>query len=397
MSITKKIFYLLSAMLSILALPWLGSYIHHGGKFPDGFFSYPPIAPIPKADPFNIYVFGFFVICFIGVVCLYIFPQWFGFKKAPEVPARKIKKVGFPIWFWVGLIGWGVSLFLLMTRAIKPVWLLHWSDVPLFWGLALMIDGWVYIRNGGKSLISEVPQEVIGIGVASVSGWMYFEFLNFFVDDDWYYPRGNIISREQFLLEACIISSGLMPVAFEWYTLFKTFPALSNRFDNGFKIICPEWLKTVALVVSLGGLLCAGLFPNLFFFSLWLTPPLLLVVVLDMLGIWTPVRAIGQGNWTPSLLFALTYFAEGLCLEGQNYLSAIHNDQVNIWTQAPLYWQYSLPYVDKFKLFEMPILGFLGYLPFGLYCWFWWIAFATLTGVPSKFYKEEPFEAQTAD
>ncbi len=29
-------------------------------------------------------------------------------------------------------------------------------------------------------------------------------------------------------------------------------------------------------------------------------------------------------------------------------------------------WIYTIPYVDFWKVFEMPILGFGGYLPFGL-------------------------------
>ncbi|WP_300673693.1 hypothetical protein [Desulfoluna sp.] len=31
-------------------------------------------------------------------------------------------------------------------------------------------------------------------------------------------------------------------------------------------------------------------------------------------------------------------------------------------------WESAIPYVGRFRLFEMPILGFGGYLPFGLEC-----------------------------
>ena len=31
-------------------------------------------------------------------------------------------------------------------------------------------------------------------------------------------------------------------------------------------------------------------------------------------------------------------------------------------------WEYSIPYVQRFQIFEMPLLGYLGYLPFGLQC-----------------------------
>jgi hypothetical protein len=31
-------------------------------------------------------------------------------------------------------------------------------------------------------------------------------------------------------------------------------------------------------------------------------------------------------------------------------------------------WIYTIPYVQRFEIFEMPLLGYAGYLPFGLAC-----------------------------
>jgi hypothetical protein len=31
-------------------------------------------------------------------------------------------------------------------------------------------------------------------------------------------------------------------------------------------------------------------------------------------------------------------------------------------------WEYEIPYVHKFTIFEMPLLGYAGYIPFGLEC-----------------------------
>ncbi len=40
-----------------------------------------------------------------------------------------------------------------------------------------------------------------------------------------------------------------------------------------------------------------------------------------------------------------------------------------LWNwQSLAHWQYSIPYVDRFHIFAMPILGYAGYLPFGLEC-----------------------------
>ena len=40
-----------------------------------------------------------------------------------------------------------------------------------------------------------------------------------------------------------------------------------------------------------------------------------------------------------------------------------------LWNVRSLaHWEYSIPFVDRFHLFDMPILGYAGYLPFGLEC-----------------------------
>ena len=31
-------------------------------------------------------------------------------------------------------------------------------------------------------------------------------------------------------------------------------------------------------------------------------------------------------------------------------------------------WEYAVPFVQRFKVFEMPLLGYAGYLPFGVEC-----------------------------
>ncbi len=388
----KKVTYLSASILAIIFLPWLGSYINFSGVFPPHFFDYPMLAPMSKSG-FSWPVFIVCICLFIGVIALYVFPSLFGFKQQPIEPRKPVVKVKWPIWFWIGLFFWGSALFLLWTKATAPKWYLHWSDMPLFWGFVLMLDGWVYVRNGGKSLIRNVPQEIVAIGIVSAGGWMLFEYLNFFVHFDWYYPFGNIISQEQFLLYAILISSGLLTVAFEWYSLFQTFPIFKNRFSNGIKIIIPEKLKNYLIYLSLFFLIASGIWPNIFFWSLWLAPALLLALVIDKCGVWSPLRAIGQGNWNPVLVFALTYFCAGLVLECQNYFSAIHAaDRTITFTTAPAYWQYDLPYINDFHLFEMPVVGFMGYLPFSGYCWLWWIACATIMGIDSKFFKEEPLE-----
>jgi len=391
MSITKKMVFLLLSMAALLFLPWLGGYFHFDGKFPSDFFAYPPLKPIAKPG-FDLIIFIAVAVICAGIAAIYIIPKWFGFKKVHFTIEEKPAKVKLPYWFYIGLISWGSALTMNALHLKEPAWLIHWGDVPLFWGAVLVLDGIVYKRSGGKSLVPIVPQELFGIGVASMTGWMIFEYMNFFVDDNWYYPFGNIFSREKFLLYAFIVSSGLLPLAFEWYLLFLTFPKLANRFRNGMKIVLSKSAKNIVLILALVSMFVASLFPSYLFFVLWVSPPVILGIVLNKIGVWTPFDTIAKGNWAPVLLSALTYFVTGFTLEGQNYLSAIHDGQNVLFTNTPAYWQYSLPYVNVAHVFEMPILGYFGYLPFGVYCWLWWIAFATLLNIPAKFLKENPLD-----
>ena len=391
MNVTRKMIYLLLSMAAMLFLPWLGGYFYYHGKFPGDFFAYPPLQPMNKSG-FDLLIFSAVAFVCAAMTAVYVFPKWFGFKQVEVSAQPKTENVKLPYWFWFGLLCWGGALTFLATHAKNPAWFIHWSDVPLFWGFVLMLDGWVYKRTGGNSLVAKIPQELIGIGVASMTGWMIFEFLNFFVDDNWYYPWGNILDREEFLLYAFIVSSGLLPLAFEWYLVFISFPKFAKRFSYGKKIVLGETVKNIILILAFASMFASGLFPDTLFFTLWVSPPIILTIVLNKIGVWTPLDPIGQGNWSPTLLSALTYFVTGFCLEGQNYLSAIHEGQKALFTMDPAYWQYSLPYVNVLHVFEMPFLGFYGYLPFGIYCWLWWIATATLLNIPAKFLKENPLD-----
>ena len=89
---------------------------------------------------------------------------------------------------------------------------------------------------------------------------------------------------------------------------------------------------------------------------IWLGPLLVIAATLAKLNVWTPFRAIRQGNWLPVMLMAIGTTLNSITWEMWNYWSPPNN---------PNFWRYDLPYVHEFLVFEMPILGFSGYLFFG--------------------------------
>jgi hypothetical protein len=320
------------------------------------------------------------------LVILYAFPQIFGFRVRHKRSGGHSKSlIPLPFWFYVGLILWIGALALFAARIREPQWLVHWLLLPLFWGFTLVLDGLVYIRNGGRSLVAQSFRELVAIGMVSISGWLVFEWLNFFVKVNWYYPFATLLEHDEFLVYAVAGSSGLMPMAFEWYELLSTFPLLSERYRSGPAIRFSASVQGWLLVTGMAGLVGAAFFPDQLFFILWLAPLIIFSIVLEWLGIWTPFTPLAKGDWTPLLLFSLTYLIQGMLLECWNWISGFHPSNGALLTYNPAYWAYSVPYVNFLHIFEMPILGYLGYIPFGTYCWIWWISTSFVLNIHSGY------------
>ena len=387
MTDSKKLLIVLATLASFLVFPYLGAHFYYNGNFPEGHFAFPPLVAPAKA-PFNLTIFIIIWIMFFVTAALYVLPRLFGFKKV-KVEKEDIPKVKLPSWFWIGFFSWIIPLIALVGKFEQPRLLINWADLPMFWGFAMMIDAIVYKRTGGKSILSQYPKVLIGIGIASISGWMIFEYLNFFVDDNWIYPKGDLISQAEFVTYAFLGSSGLMPMAFEMHSLLNSFPSLKNKYSNGPKMSLPGWIKVIVFIACIGSLVFINVLPDELFFALWFSPLLMLGIILSELKIWTPFTPMKDGNWGPAMLFALAFYFQGILHECWNYISGVHENGQMVFSNNPDYWSYSIPYVNVWHVFEMPFLGLMGYLPFGIYCAVWWITFAFVLNIPTQFHKEQ--------
>lgn len=394
MSERKQLFWQLMSVAAIFAVPYLGAYLYYGGDFPKDYFAFPHLSASDK-DCFSSAVF--IAISLVGalIAVFLFFPRLFGFKKVEVPTENESPKVNLPSWFWVGLLMWGSAMVVFVFQLSSPKLLVNWADLPLFWGLTLLLDGIVYVRNGGHSIIGDHPRAIVGIGVSAVLGWLIFEYLNNFVLESWYYPKGELIPEDEFVIYAVLGSSGLIPPAIEFYALLKTFKGLSVKYTQGPKVTMAPWIAWVILVIGLASLFFASFYPDILFGALWYSPLIILAVVLEKCGIWTPFTSVKDGDWSFVVLLSLSYLFTGLCLECFNYLSASHvvglpnacgeiHNVIDVTYNAS-YWVYSIPFVDKFHIFEMPALGFIGYLPFGVYCGVWWILFASMLGIKTDF------------
>ena len=102
-------------------------------------------------------------------------------------------------------------------------------------------------------------------------------------------------------------------------------------------------------------LVCIGIWPEFVYPLVWVAPLLVLTALQRLRGDQTIFAPLASGDWRPLWRVALAALICGFFWELWNYRSLVH-------------WEYSIPYVHRFELFHMPVLGYAGYLPFGLEC-----------------------------
>jgi hypothetical protein len=96
-------------------------------------------------------------------------------------------------------------------------------------------------------------------------------------------------------------------------------------------------------------------FPNLLFPLLWISPLLIIVSLRTLSGQTHVLSPLAVGDWRPVVTAAAAALVCGFFWEMWNFYSLAR-------------WTYRVPYVQRFSIFEMPVLGYAGYLPFGLEC-----------------------------
>jgi len=329
---------------------------------PPGFGIFPPLF-VDNPPSFNLVIFVALALIEAAIVFFLLFPQWFGFNI--PTPPPKPAAASFPVWFWIGA---ALTLFFwwLMWKRVTPFGdLVYYAFTPLWWGFILALDGLVYRRSGGYSLLAARPKTLLISVVVSLVGWFYFEYFDYFALGNWYYPNSTMpeLSHTSVVLLYLTAYTTVWPAIFEWYTLLNTFPCLASRYSNGPKVALP------------GGLLFWGgfflifvvvFFPYPLFWVMWIGPLAIFSGQLIRKGIWNPFTAMAEGNWGPALLMALSAMFNGFFWELWNWGSAHPAQPVT----NPNYWMYDIPYVNVIHIFaEMPLLGYMGYMPFGILAW----------------------------
>lgn len=249
--------------------------------------------------------------------------------------------------FWIGLalaLGfWAVNW---LGGGLRTVW----AFFPMWLGYALVIDALALHRNG-TSLLTRSWKSYVGLFLVSAPAWWLFEALNA-RSQNWTYLGVESFSPLEYFLLASINFSTVMPAVFgaaEWVSGM----GWVRRLGRGL-VIRPERRTTIAFFAA-GWIMLALLllWPQFFFPFVWLS----VLFIIEPVNAWLGNRSLSdysqRGDWRPMVSLWVGVLITALFWEMWNYLSFPK-------------WVYSVPFVGFGKVFEMPILGYTGYLPFAL-------------------------------
>jgi len=351
---------LVSALAALLAAPLLGGILK---GLPGGFASFPPLIHAePFHAPFVPWVWAIFAALGLAVTFVLVAPSRAGFHPGTRTPPA-LPSV-FPAWGWFGMI-------LLLVAWICAWGRFDWlgpfrqhTFFPLWLGYILTVDGLVH-RRCGTSYLRRAPGEFLLLFPASALSWWYFEYLNRFVQNWWYHGAFDFTPLH-YVLHATLCFSTVLPSIFETRDLLLTLDHFSGSFRHG-SVVLPGLagkLRT-AFAAGAAGLFVMAAFPEPAFYLVWLAPLVVLHAALRLAGHAHPLGRIDEGDWTDFVALAVGALVCGFFWELWNY-----------WSLPK--WRYDVPYVTRFPVFEMPVVGFAGYLPFGPLCWLFWLAWKRL-------------------
>jgi hypothetical protein len=226
----------------------------------------------------------------------------------------------------------------------------HWGFFPLWLGYCLTVDALVFWRTG-TSLLARSRRKYVGLFIISAPVWWLFEALNLRTQN-WFYTGLEAFTPLQFGALTTLSFTTVIPAVFGSAELMASFDFV-ERLKRG-PVIAADKLTTTGFFVA--GWLMLGLllaWPRVFFPFLWLSIYFILEPINVRLGNRSLAEWTQKGDWRPVIALWLGVLLTGFFWEMWNFFSYPK-------------WIYAVPWGNWLHIFEMPLLGYGGYLPFAL-------------------------------
>jgi hypothetical protein len=257
------------------------------------------------------------------------------------------KRFKYPVHGWLGLglilVFWILNWTLAGPRT-------QWGFFPLWLGYCLAIDGLVVWRTGTSLLTRSLPRYV-GLFLVSAPVWWLFELLNLRTQN-WTYIGAEIFSPLQFAFWTTLSFTTVIPAGFGSAEFFASFDFV-KRLGRGPVVGTDKRTTLTFFVIGWVMLALMLIWPQTFFLFIWIS----LYFILEPINVWLGHRSLADwtmhGDWRPVIALWLGVLLTALFWEMWNFYSYPK-------------WIYHVSWGDWLHIFEMPALGYGGYLPFAL-------------------------------
>ncbi len=243
-----------------------------------------------------------------------------------------------------------VAATVLMALRIEPFF--SWYYLLAWYPFLLVINWAASLGNSRLSLFEGRTRDVGYLLAWSAPVWLFFELWNFRIQN-WYYvgvPDALALRWGGIVLAFATVLPGIF--------FFEELLAVHGAFSR---------VRRAPLVVSDGFLRVMGLvgialtiailaLPDFFFPFVWAVPTLWLEPWLFRRDQPSLLQDLAEGRPGRILRLMAAGVCCGLFWETANFLPGGK-------------WIYTVPWIGSPKIFEMPLLGFIGFAPFGLACW----------------------------
>lgn len=262
-----------------------------------------------------------------------------------------------------GVLGLAMVLFAQLNFLFRIQPFAQWYFPIIWFGYIFLVDAVVFHLNG-ESLIANKPKIFIVLLALSSVIWWIFEVIGWALGN-WHYSGtegfGSGLEKMAF---ATVSFSTVIPAVFETSMLLKTVHLFDRVKLRKSHRISKELLY---LMMFAGALTFSGplLWPGVFYPLIWAS----FFLILDPVNYMNKRPSIIGHLRDRKLAVPVSIFA-GATLTGFLW------EFWNFWAIPK--WHYTIPFVDFLRVFEMPILGYIGYGPFGLelfamYHFFMWL------------------------
>lgn len=259
-------------------------------------------------------------------------------------------------WFSIFII---LSVELNFILKIEP--LASWYFPIIWFAFIFLLDASVLYRTG-RSLAKSEPFKLFGMFILSVFFWYLFEIFNFSLQN-WSYTgtESHYVFLGVISFFGILSYSTVLPAFFEILELFLSFK-IFERFHLKKPLLISKNFLFTSIFLGLIFILLHTLFPTYTFPLVWTS----VYLILDPINYIRKQPSVLEHFANGKLELPFTLLFTGLILgffwEFWNYFAVIK-------------WTYHLPVLNEPKIFEMPLVGYLGYLPFSfeLYTLYWFV------------------------